>query len=399
MFFWDQIARESHSIARDDIVNPVINLSGKSAIDSALGRVRSESEPDKVALTLEELEKQFVIYSGSEEGQIILDSIDSGTIHPFALLMSILGKRSRLLKREQIPALRTNLIDLLFSSGAAYYLASASAEPKNRRREIAKIIASAKAHLDQSSEQQREIDGWFAAHRAQLDQEILEARKKISEIKEDADQSYRNSLEKMISNLESSLQKYRDELIDNIKDIRGNITILEQSTKNNLEKLENLYSSKLVLAGPSKLWRDVRDRARLLVIFSIILFSILLVAPAIYLTSNWPPISAFISDIVAHSSNGISLTGVAVISIPALGYGWLLRHISRIFIHNLNLMSDAEYREVLSTTFLGMAERTSTGITEAERALVLNALFRPAPPNTTEDGPPSGLIDLLGKKP
>lgn len=30
-----------------------------------------------------------------------------------------------------------------------------------------------------------------------------------------------------------------------------------------------------------------------------------------------------------------------------------------------------------------------------ERALILNALFRPTPPYSGDDGPPSGLIDLI----
>lgn len=102
---------------------------------------------------------------------------------------------------------------------------------------------------------------------------------------------------------------------------------------------------------------------------------------------------------LALAAAGASHQALRTDTIPTLGYGWLLRHVSRVFVHNLNLVSDAEYREVLARTFLGLAEQKSAGVTEAERVLVLNALFRPAPPHAPEDGPPTGLLDLLGKRP
>ncbi|WP_299724686.1 hypothetical protein [Devosia sp.] len=68
---------------------------------------------------------------------------------------------------------------------------------------------------------------------------------------------------------------------------------------------------------------------------------------------------------------------------------------SRLFIQNLALADDASYRRVMTMTFLGLNADKSAAITDVERALILNALFRPAPPSTSDEGPPSGLLDLI----
>lgn len=52
----------------------------------------------------------------------------------------------------------------------------------------------------------------------------------------------------------------------------------------------------------------------------------------------------------------------------------------------------------MTMTFLGLAKDHKSSVTDAERAIILNALFRPAPPNANDEGPPTGLQDILGER-
>ena len=97
------------------------------------------------------------------------------------------------------------------------------------------------------------------------------------------------------------------------------------------------------------------------------------------------------------STCGISVASLVVFTVPVLAYGWLLKHVSRIFAQNLLIASDAEHRRVMAITFLGLAKRKSVGIAEQDRALILNALFRPAPTSPQEEGPPLGLLEFIKK--
>lgn len=94
----------------------------------------------------------------------------------------------------------------------------------------------------------------------------------------------------------------------------------------------------------------------------------------------------------------LSLTPLIAITVPVLAYGWILRHISRLFIQSFTQADDARYRNVMTMTFLGLTKDPTSGVTDLERGIILNALFRPAPPNTSEDGPPAGPMDLIKPK-
>jgi hypothetical protein len=60
--------------------------------------------------------------------------------------------------------------------------------------------------------------------------------------------------------------------------------------------------------------------------------------------------------ITGASNSGFSISGLAVISVPALLYAWLLRNISRVFIQNLNLADDADHRRSLALTYMGLLQ-------------------------------------------
>ena len=112
---------------------------------------------------------------------------------------------------------------------------------------------------------------------------------------------------------------------------------------------------------------------------------------------NWDSVSIAVSKISGASNGGFSIAGLAVITVPALLYAWLLKNISRVFIQNLNLADDADHRRSLALTYMGLLQDEKRPATDQDRAIILNALFRPIPPQTADEGPPSGLMDLIKK--
>jgi hypothetical protein len=92
------------------------------------------------------------------------------------------------------------------------------------------------------------------------------------------------------------------------------------------------------------------------------------------------------------------IAGVAAISIPALLCAWLLKNVSRVFVQNLSFADDATYRHGLTVTYLRLAANPNLQLDAGDRTLTLNPLFRPGPNQTGEEGPPTGLVDLIKNK-
>ncbi|MEL7529480.1 MAG: hypothetical protein AAFN16_27215, partial [Pseudomonadota bacterium] len=100
---------------------------------------------------------------------------------------------------------------------------------------------------------------------------------------------------------------------------------------------------------------------------------------------------------LTQSANGswiwalLSLKGFLL---PILGIAWLLRIISRQNLSHFTLENDARQRLALLVSFVRLQELPETKLSEAERLLILNALFRPADA-TSKDDPPPNVTELI----
>jgi hypothetical protein len=161
--------------------------------------------------------------------------------------------------------------------------------------------------------------------------------------------------------------------------------------------LEALYRKQLTLQEPAVSWEDIAKGKTRVWIGWLLLFAAMVIAPIIAALLEWEVVSSAIGKITAGSNGGFSISGLAVISVPALFYAWLLKNVSRVFIQNLNLADDAAHRRSLALTYMGLLQDEKHPASDQERAIVLNALFRPIPPQTSDEGPPAGLLDLIRK--
>jgi hypothetical protein len=152
-----------------------------------------------------------------------------------------------------------------------------------------------------------------------------------------------------------------------------------------------------VIDEPAKFWASMAAAKRAGWQIWLAIFSVLVIVPLTAFLYEWNKIVETVGHITVSPSGGISVAGIAVITVPALLYAWLLKNVSRVFLQNLTLCDDAAHRHALAVTYLGLAENKKLQISDADRVLILNALFRPIPPQSAEDGPPAGVIDLIKK--
>jgi hypothetical protein len=162
-----------------------------------------------------------------------------------------------------------------------------------------------------------------------------------------------------------------------------------------ISELEDLYRRKLTVQEPAMSWKSIAAQKTTIWRIWLFIFTILVALPIGFALWNWELVAATITKLTAASNGGFSISGLAAISVPALFYAWLLKNISRVFIQNLNLADDAAHRQSLALTYMGLLQDDKRPASDAERAIILNALFRPIPPQTSDEGPPAGIIDLI----
>lgn len=179
--------------------------------------------------------------------------------------------------------------------------------------------------------------------------------------------------------------------------LRGNTEFFLSEKKELFDRLEALYRQKLTLEEPAKTWADIADRKTKAWRVWLIVFSVLAAAPFAVLALFADRLGDTITKLTTSAGGTVSIAGIALVTVPALFYAWLLKNISRVFIQNLNLADDASHRRALSFAYLGLLADSKHSATDADRAIILNALFRPIPPQTNDEGPPAGLIEMVKK--
>jgi hypothetical protein len=163
-------------------------------------------------------------------------------------------------------------------------------------------------------------------------------------------------------------------------------------------KLEDFYRKQLTLQEPAVSWEEIARRKTRVWGTWLFVFALMVIAPIVAALISWEQVSNAVTKVTSAPSGGFSISGLAVITVPALFYAWLLKNISRVFIQNLNLADDAAHRRSLALTYMGLLQDEKHPASDQDRAIILNALFRPIPPQTNDEGPPAGLIDLIQKK-
>lgn len=103
---------------------------------------------------------------------------------------------------------------------------------------------------------------------------------------------------------------------------------------------------------------------------------------------------AFLASLPKKPDGEVTYVTVALLTICAIAAGWLLRFIGRFVAANMVLQTDADQRRVMLQTYLALVGDKDAKMEQADRTLILNAVFRPLPGHQSEDVAPPTLLDL-----
>ncbi|WP_113226480.1 hypothetical protein [Agrobacterium cavarae] len=162
-----------------------------------------------------------------------------------------------------------------------------------------------------------------------------------------------------------------------------------------------------------KLWGEREKQSRFALVASSVAIFLLIAAPILGAICFTTEVLHYLAQIVAASSlpitdatgqvlpapNDTQITIAAIgrlviITVPVFLYIWAIRLVVRFNSRSLMLLDDARLRLTMLDTFFHLIEKE--GAVKEDRALVLNALFRPGPGHGDNVDPPN-FTELVTK--
>lgn len=166
------------------------------------------------------------------------------------------------------------------------------------------------------------------------------------------------------------------------------------TARNEWETLRKTFESQLRLEAPATYWRERAEITSAAARRWLIAFSAMALVVIAVVVQAGP---GFLQHVSASNSSG-PFTTLAFLSIPALTALWVLKHVARLFVTNVERSADAKLRETMVTTFLALTKEGEATVDRHERILILEALFRPPTPAPADDSHWGGLSELLTRR-
>ena len=205
-------------------------------------------------------------------------------------------------------------------------------------------------------------------------------------------QDWNIQFEKQHETLRKQNQKLVAEVIELKSQYDGLIKSSTDQTKKAEEKLKDIeqtYDEKLALQSSVTYWKDKCAKHQRIMWYmgvATLLCSILTGLGFIWWVHKYleGPVTQ-----IPLSKFGVTL------AISSLGI-WLTRLLSKIFISNLHLRTDADERTTMIQTYLALL-REGKGPKDEERQLILQTLFRPSSTGFIKEDGPTGLYENISK--
>ena len=154
------------------------------------------------------------------------------------------------------------------------------------------------------------------------------------------------------------------------------------------------FEHQLHLRAPASYWRERASSTQSFALWALAGFVVLALIVIAVIVRYGP---GFLERLAATGET-VHFATLALVSVPALTALWILRHVARLFVTNLERSSDAKFRATMATTFLALTKEGATEVSAEERLLVLEALFRSPAPDPADDGHWGGLAELLTRR-
>lgn len=221
----------------------------------------------------------------------------------------------------------------------------------------------------------------------QTTKKMADALKEFDARRKELDEAATAQMNKFATELDAANARHTEMLTTH----RTEIDQLQENHAAALAEMERKYQERFSLRAPKDYWNAKADAhataaRKALKTFAWIGAGIVGVVIVGAVTATYVKQFDFGADLVHFFARKEFATAIvtACIALPSLGVIWLLRHISRLYVTNLQLGEDARLRQVMVETFLALNEKEKA-VSDAERLLILQALFRPASGSGDDD--------------
>ncbi|MEP3049440.1 MAG: DUF6161 domain-containing protein [Roseibium sp.] len=232
---------------------------------------------------------------------------------------------------------------------------------------------------------------------AAYDPSLEKLSEKRREILEEMDRDVGTRIKSSDQILQNSADKRESELLQNIESKGKEVLAdLEENGAKHIAKAKDEFKASFVLETAMTLWKIKAAQHTGYFRLGAGVFALAIIVPVVSLFANWDTIVPEFQKIVPAGAP-YAFANLLIITIPTLGYAWILRLISRFTLQNMVLADDASQRRVLASTYLRLIGQGKANDAR-DRAIMLNALFRPLPGSGEPDIQPPNLTDFVKGK-
>jgi hypothetical protein len=196
--------------------------------------------------------------------------------------------------------------------------------------------------------------------------------------------AFERKVDERRTNAEETSKQLRDTVNQFLSDEREKLSAFKQS-----------LSEEVKLRSASKLWSDRARWHRSVAIISLIAFIGILCLALWYIGSHFKQI---VELLPRDKDNHVEYVSIALLAIPAIGIGWGLKVLARFIQNNSILGDDSRQRQAMTRTYLALVADKDSGVTEKDRLVMLNAIFRPLPGTQVDEVAPPTILDLMKRE-
>jgi hypothetical protein len=179
------------------------------------------------------------------------------------------------------------------------------------------------------------------------------------------------------------------------KQLKNDFTQFVSDEREKLSAFKQSLSEEVKLRSASSLWSGRARWHRFVAVISLTAFIGILCAALWYIGTQFKQI---VDLLPRDKDSHIEYVSVALLAIPAIGIGWGLKVLARFIQNNSILGDDSRQRQAMTRTYLALVADKDSGVTEKDRLVMLNAIFRPLPGTQVDEVAPPTILDLMKRE-
>lgn len=163
--------------------------------------------------------------------------------------------------------------------------------------------------------------------------------------------------------------------------------------KNKIEALKEQVAESMRLATNRNLWSSRTAYHQRSMLLSFLAMTVGVLATVAFIAKvALPELEPKLIDMLTRQS--YMTPKLILIVLCVIGVAWVLRFVARSIADNMTLRADAAHRQSMLDTYLAM--RGEGLMSDADRSVILNALFRPLPGQSNDElNPPMPALEAL----